>query len=205
MDAVVKRPRVDDDREAQLLDAAIHVLADVGYDRMTMDAVALQAKASKATLYRRWPSKAELVVDAVSCAKGMPDPELVPDTGSLRGDLLALSCGPDGMADRLPLSVLGGLMTALHTDPTLSAAWRERFLAPRLAVVHAAFERAVERGEVSAAADISLLEQVVPSMCTFRSTVLGGRVDETFVATVIDSVVLPAAALPVHCQKKDDE
>jgi AcrR family transcriptional regulator len=205
MDAVVKRPRVDDDREAQLLDAAIHVLAEVGYDRLTMDAVALQAKASKATLYRRWPSKAELVVDAVSCAKGMPDPTPAPDTGSLRGDLLTLSCGPDGMADRLPLSVLGGLMTALHTDPTLSAAWRERFLAPRLAVVHAAFQRAVERGEVSAAADLSLLEQVVPSMCTFRSTVLGRRVDETFVAAVIDAVVLPAAASPAHHDAKEKQ
>jgi len=205
MDAAVKRPRVDDDREVELLDAAIHVLAEVGYDRMTMDAVALQAKASKATLYRRWSSKAELVVDAVSRAKGVPDLERAPDTGSLRADLLSLSCGPDGMADRLPLSVLGGLMTALHTDPTLSAAWRERFLAPRLAVVHAAFERAVERGEVSAAADLSLLEQVVPSMCTFRSTVLSRRVDETFVAAVIDSVVLPAAAHPVHPHKKEPE
>ena len=205
MDAAVKRPRVDDDREAELLDAAVHVLAEVGYDRMTMDAVALQAKASKATLYRRWSSKAELVVDAVSRAKGVPDLERAPDTGSLRADLLSLSCGPDGMADRLPLSVLGGLMTALHTDPTLSAAWRERFLAPRLAVVHAAFERAVKRGEVSAAADLSLLEQVVPSMCTFRSTVLSRRVDETFVAAVIDSVVLPAAAHPVHPDKKEPE
>jgi hypothetical protein len=72
-------------------------------------------------------------------------------------------------------------------------------------VVHAAFERAVERGEVSAAADLSLLEQVVPSMCTFRSTVLSRRVDETFVAAVIDSVVLPAAAHPVHPDKKEPE
>jgi AcrR family transcriptional regulator len=203
MDAATKRPRVDDDREAQLLDAAVHVLAEVGYDRLTMDAVALEAKASKATLYRRWASKAELVVDAVSCAKEMPDLQPEPDTGSLRGDLLALSCGPAGMADRLPLSVLGGLMTALHTDPTLSAAWRERFLTPRLAVVRAAFERAVERGEVSAEADLSLLEHVLPSMCAFRSTVLGRRVDETFVAAVIDSIVLPAAVSPISAQDKD--
>lgn len=189
-----KRPRMEGDREDEVLEAAVRVLAEVGYDRFTMDNVAHEAHASKATLYRRWSSKADLVVDAVSRAKGLPDPE-VPDTGSLRGDLLALACGPTGMADRLPMSVLGGLLTALHTDPELSAAWRERFLAPRMAVTREVFDRAAERGEITVHADAEVLHTVLPSMCAFRSTVLGHRVDESFVAAVLDQVVLPAAGL----------
>ena len=63
------RPRVEGDREREVLDAALEVLAEVGYDRLTMDAVAQRAKASKATLYRRWNSKATLVVDALASQK----------------------------------------------------------------------------------------------------------------------------------------
>jgi hypothetical protein len=98
------------------------------------------------------------------------------------------------MADRLPLSVLGGLMTALHTDATLSAAWRERFLAPRLAMTRAVFERAIDRGEVRPAVDLAVIVDVLPSMCAFRSTVRGLPVDEAFVSSVIHHVVLPATA-----------
>ncbi|MGL5927508.1 MAG: helix-turn-helix domain-containing protein, partial [Dermatophilaceae bacterium] len=61
------RRRVEGDREREILSAALGVLAEVGYDRMTMDAVALAARASKATLYRRWQSKTALVVDALLC------------------------------------------------------------------------------------------------------------------------------------------
>ncbi len=193
MTTTTRRPRVEGARENEVLDAAVEVLAEVGYDRLTMDQVALAAHASKATLYRRWSTKAELVVDAVSRAKGLPGPE-VPDTGSLRGDLMALACGPAGMTDRLPMSVLGGLLTALHTDAELSAAWRQRFLAPRMAVTLTVFDRAARRGEVDPDLDLEMLHTVLPSMCAFHSTVLGHVVDESFVARVLDQVVLRATA-----------
>jgi AcrR family transcriptional regulator len=188
----LKRPRVEGDREAELLDATVSVLADVGYDRLTMDQVAVRARASKATLYRRWSSKAELVVDAVSRAKGLPDAE-VPDTGSLRGDLLSLACGPCGQARQLSMSVLAGLLTALHTDPDLSTAWRERFLAPRVAVTRTVLERAASRGETESTLDLELIATVLPAMCAFRCTVQGLGVDEQYVARVLDEVILPAA------------
>src|SRR5690242_15651908 len=92
------RPRVEGDREREILEAALEVLVDVGYDRLTMDAVATAAKASKATLYRRWNDKATLVIDALLLDKAVPSS---PDTGSLAGDLRAAFCGHDG---------LGGLM-----------------------------------------------------------------------------------------------
>ncbi|MDQ3629362.1 MAG: TetR/AcrR family transcriptional regulator [Actinomycetota bacterium] len=191
MMAAGRRPRVEGDREAEVLDAAVRVLADVGYDRLTMDEVASAARASKATLYRRWESKADLVVDAVSRTKGIPDAEAT-DTGSLRGDLLSLSCGPCGQAHQLPMSVLGGLLTALQTDPELSTAWRERFMAPRMAVTRTVFERAMSRGELRPGLDLELMLTVLPSMCVFRCTVQGRVVDEDFVARVLDHVVLPA-------------
>ena len=81
------RPRVEGDREQEILDATLAVLVDVGYDRLTMDAVATQAKASKATLYRKWDGKAALVIDALMSEK---TPLAAPqDTGSLRGDDIA--------------------------------------------------------------------------------------------------------------------
>jgi len=190
-----QRPRVEGDREEEIFAATVRVLAEVGYDRLTMDQVAAEARASKATLYRRWDGKAALVVDAVTRAKGLPDPT-VPDTGALRGDLVGLFCGPAGVTERLPMSVLGGLLTALHTDEDLSAAWRERFLAPRMAVSHEVFRRAQERGEVSPDADLEVLGTVLPSMCAFHGTVLGRHVDEEFVARVIDEVLLPAIRRP---------
>src|SRR3954451_7532673 len=98
------RPRVEGDRERQILDAALEVLAEVGYDRLTMDAVAHRAKASKATLYRRWNSKATLVVEALARTKGVP---VVPDTGDLRGDLLSAFCGHGGLTDQDTTATLG--------------------------------------------------------------------------------------------------
>src|SRR3954470_22028186 len=97
VETTLSRPRIEGDREVEILDAAIEVLADVGYDRLTMDAVAQRAKASKATLYRRWTSKAKLVVEALAQQKNTPE---IPDTGDLRSDLVAAFCGHGGLSDQ---------------------------------------------------------------------------------------------------------
>lgn len=188
-----RRPRVTGQREAEILDATVRVLAEVGYDRLTMDQVAAEAHASKATLYRRWSTKAELVVDAVSRAKGLPDVTLIPDTGTLRGDLVSTACGKRGWTAELPMSVLGGVMTALHTDEELSTAFRERFLAPQMTVTRALFERARRRGEIPQDVDLDLIYTVLPSLCSFHEFVLGCPIDDRFVRRVIDHVVMPAA------------
>ena len=92
-----ERPRVEGDRELEIFEATLEVLADVGYDRLTMDAVAARAKASKATLYRRWTNKVSLVIEALQHSKG---PTEVPDTGSLREDLRGLMCAEAQAEDR---------------------------------------------------------------------------------------------------------
>jgi AcrR family transcriptional regulator len=187
-----QRPRVEGDREGQILDATVEVLAELGYDRLTMDAVATAAKASKATLYRRWSTKAELVVDAISRAKGCPVPDAV-DTGSLRGDLLAMSCDDGGFTDETSMSVMAGLLTALHRDAELKKAFQELFIAPRAAVVTEIYDRAVRRGEIAADADIDLLMQALPALMIHYAFILGLEPDAALVARVIDHLILPAA------------
>jgi AcrR family transcriptional regulator len=186
------RPRVEGGREEEILDATVAVVAELGYDRLTMDAVATAAKASKATLYRRWTTKAELVVDAISRAKGCPMPENV-DTGSLRGDLVAMACGDGGFTDELPMSVIAGLLTALHRDADLQNAFRERFLAPRQHVVNKVYERAVRRGEIGEGVDVALLSVTLPAVIIHHAYILGVEPSDELILRVIDNVILPAA------------
>ena len=187
-----QRPRVEGGREEEILDATVAVVAELGYDRLTMDAVATAAKASKATLYRRWISKAELVVDAISRAKGCPLPEDV-DTGSLRGDLISMFCGAGGFTDELPMSVIAGLLTAMHRDADLQKAFRERFLAPRQELVTNVYARAVERGEIGPGVDIELLSVTLPAVVIHHAYILGVEPTDDLILRVIDHVILPAA------------
>lgn len=186
------RPRVEGEREEQILDATVRLLVDLGYDRLTLDAVAAKAHASKATLYRRWLGKADLVVDAIARAKRCPEPVDI-DSGSLRGDLMAIACNAGGFTDDVPLSVLAGLMSAMHHDADLQRAFRERFLAPRLEVLAGVLDRASKRGEIDAEVDIQLLADVLPGMVLHRRLIMGGSVDDDFIARIIDGVLLPAA------------
>lgn len=185
------RPRVEGEREEQILSTTLRLLAEVGYDRLTMDAVATAVKASKATLYRRWTSKGDLVVDAVSRAKACPAPPVV-DTGTLRGDLLGLSCSIGGLTDQVPMSVLASLVTALPREPDLADAFQRLFLNPRIDVAVEVFERAQKRGEISTDVDPHLLASILPSMIIHRQFVLLADADQDYVESVVDEVVLPA-------------
>lgn len=185
------RPRIADERKAEILDATVGLLAKIGYDRLTMDQVAAEAHASKASLYRHWSSKAELVVDAISKAKGLP--EEPPDTGSLRSDLMSHWCGQPGKHEKLPVSVVSALMTAMHADEELAAAFRERFLQPRRVAWRKVGERARARGEIAAGVDIDLVLSLLPALCSHFGVVLGQRLDDAFVERLIDEVVFPVA------------
>jgi len=139
------RPRVEGPREAEILEAALTVLAEVGYDRLTMDAVAQKAKASKATLYRRWNGKVQLVIDALQhdhrqhhfTEQGMVD------TGTLRGDLIEAFCGHGGLTDKPEVDAFGAILTAIARDAEFAEAFRNQVLAPKLAGSKAFFERAM--------------------------------------------------------------
>lgn len=189
------RPRIEGDREHEILDATLSLLATAGYDRLTLDAVATAAKASKATLYRRWASKAELVVDAIERAKGAPHLEDA-DTGSLRSDLLAMACTSGGLNDAQSLAVFASVITALHHDQEFSEAFHARFLLPKVAQSRAIYERARERGDISPDVDLDLLSSVLAAIILHRSFVLQLPVDDETVERIVDEIVIPAATRP---------
>ena len=189
------RPRVEGAREDEILDATLDLLLEVGYDRLTMDAVARRSRASKATLYRRWESKPSLVVDAMVRAKQAPSvPEH--DTGTLRGDLVSTFCGAHGMNQGATTGLLGSVITALASDPEFAALFRERFIAPKVKVSQAIYTRAIERGEIRPDVDIDIIAPALAGILLHRSFVLGVVPDDAAVERVIDHVILPAVGHP---------
>lgn len=178
-------------REREIFAATLDLVAADGYDRLTMDAVAAAASAGKATLYRRWSSKAELVVAAVQ-ALVLPETFPVRGTGSLRTDLLSGVCPEMGLDDPRRLAVVSGLMTALHTDGELQRAVVDGLLGPRLTELQAVFQRAVDRGELDADTDVAVLATVVPATIYFHSILSrGAGNDPSLLTRVVDAVVTP--------------
>lgn len=190
------RPRVEGEREDEILDSTVELLIELGYDRLTMDAVAKRARASKATLYRRWESKASLVVEALIRAKQSPHID-DHDTGSLREDLLSTFCGSHGI-NETATQVLGSVITALSTDPDFAAQFREKFIAPKVALTQAIYRRAQERGEISADIDLDVIGPALAGILLHRTFILGVAPDDATIERVVDHVILPAVQHPPH-------
>ncbi len=193
--ATTTRPRVEGDRVTEIHEAVLELLVAFGYDKLTFDQVAAQARAGKATLYRRWPTKAALVVDAVQ-ASLCPDVVERPDTGSLRGDLVSGACQQGGLTSGLP-GLLGAVMPALHRDAELMGEFRRRFLEPMAAGTREVFARAQRRGEIGPGADLGRLAGILPALCLHRAVVEGADCDRDDVIAIVDEVVLPACRATV--------
>jgi AcrR family transcriptional regulator len=198
---VEAKPRLgrkrDHTRDPEILEVALDVLAETGYDGMTIDMVATRAKAGKATLYRRWPSKADLVLDAVVCMKSKDiDLDALPDTGTLRGDLVAMVKPPSIRESERKLKVMAGIASMIVRSPELAAAAQSALVEPRASVNRIFFRRAIERGEIPADADVERLCMIAPAMVAYRVLMLGKPVDREFLVSTIDTIVLPAAGLP---------
>ncbi|GAA4929841.1 TetR/AcrR family transcriptional regulator [Streptomonospora halophila] len=185
--------RPDPAREAALRQAALELLAEVGYEALTVEAVAVRAGAGKATLYRRWASKADLVADAFHTMKAAGEP---PDTGSLRGDLHETALAAAGAEDGMSLKVTIGVAGALDRHPDLRAAFHERFVLPLRARLRAVFDRAAARGEISARHDLDLLAEVFPALVLQRSLITGAPAPLDYMRHVIEAVVWPLACAP---------
>lgn len=195
------RPRVEGEREQEILEATLDVLADVGYDRLTMDAVASAARASKATLYRRWETKASLVLEALLAQKG-PIGE-TPDTGSLRGDLIASHCGHGGLTDERQLAVFSSVITALGRDAEFAEGFRTQFVGPKVERAREVFERAQRRGEIRDDIDLDIVGPALAGMVLHRQFILGESPTPESITTVIDQVILPAVLQPSTSTSKD--
>jgi AcrR family transcriptional regulator len=187
------RPRVEGDREQEIFAATLVVLADVGYDRLTMDAVATAARASKATLYRRWNGKVALVIDALLSVKSPPQ---VPDTGNLRDDLIESFCGHGGLTDHQSVATFASIITAISRDADFAAAFRDRVVGPKAAVARTVFERARDRGELRDGLDLDLLAPALAGIVLHRMFLMGLAPDQDTITRVIDQIILPAAMAP---------
>ncbi len=200
------RPRIEGEREDEILDAAVELLMEVGYDRLTMDAVAREARASKATLYRRWETKASLVVEALARAKSAPHID-EHDTGTLRGDLLSTFCGHQGLSGSAT-GVLGSVITAVSTDPEFAERFRETFIAPKIAVSRGIYRRAQERGEIDPDLDLDIIVPALAGILLHRAFIMGAPIDDTTIERVVDHVILPAVRHPAcgaHEEKSNHE
>lgn len=199
-DALAASPKLgrrrDHTRDPEILDAAVDVLAEYGFEGMTIDMVAARAKAGKATIYRRWPSKADLVIDAVACMKASElDVDHLPDTGSLRGDLIAM-IRPRSIEDgERKLRVMAGLFGMISASPDLADAARTAIIEPRAAVNRIFLRRAIERGEIRADCDVELLAVLTPAMVAYRVLIQKRPVDPEYLVSLIDGVLLPAAGV----------
>jgi AcrR family transcriptional regulator len=176
-------------RDVAICDATLALLLEVGYDRMSMDAVAARAHASKATIYRRWPGKQELVLDAVR-ARGV-GLTVAEDTGSLRGDLVATyrSAVHGSAADDADL--IAGVLRAMRTAPELADCVRSQVIESKCDVSRVIVARAIGRGELPAETDPLILHEVASALWFHRVLVVGGPVDDAFIAHVVDDVLMP--------------
>ena len=176
-------------RDVAICDATLALLLEVGYDRMSMDAIAARAHASKATIYRRWPGKQELVLDAVK-ARGV-GLTVAEDTGSLRGDLVATyrSAVHGSAADDADL--IAGVLRAMRTAPELADCVRSQVIESKCDVSRIIVARSVARGELPAETDPLILHEVASALWFHRVLVVGGPVDDAFIAHVVDDVLMP--------------
>jgi len=180
---------LDTTRDEDLRQAALELVAEIGYDRLTIDAVAARVKASKATVYRRWNSKAELVADAFACS-GFAGVE-PPDTRDLRSDLLTLAERVWLDDERVPRSaVMAGMLSAMLGNPELREALKTMAAPPVTAT--SIIRRAVERGDIPPPHHLETVLSVIPGLCMFRLMKTGIAPDRAFFESVIDAVILPA-------------
>jgi AcrR family transcriptional regulator len=174
-----------------MLDAALELLVEVGYDRMSIDAIAARAHASKATFYRRWANKAEVVAEALRRTKARFDCGSSPDTGTLRGDLIAKiqsMCHEFATEDG---ALLAGIVRAMRTDRQLADLVQQQFMEAKLSPLTNIVERAIRRDEIGGEASGELLLEVTTSMVLARTLFAAQSLDVEFTQHLVDDVLLP--------------
>ena len=179
------RPRSQQAHQA-ILAAAAELLLERALSDVSMDAVAQRAGVSKATIYRWWPTKEALALDALytewSAVRPFPR-----DTGSLRGDLLSLLRPWARLAGGRPYGrVIAALLTEAQTDPVFATEYRQRFVEPRRDQARALFQRAVERGEIPADTKVDVALDLLYGPLYHRLLHGHAALTDRFVRDVVD-------------------
>lgn len=192
--STARRTRLTPERERELYEAVVELLREVGYEALTMDAVAARTRSSKATLYRQWKGKPELVATALRHFKAVSAADI--DTGSLAGDLHELVRRHDEAETKRDQELMRGLAHAAFRNEDLFRALRELLIEPELVSFGTLVQRAVDRGEL--AAD-NPARDFVPHMlfgsALARPIIEGIDPDPEYSHRYIDAVVVPALGL----------
>ena len=190
-DEATARPRLGRPRDERagraILAAALELMAEHGVRDLRMDDVAERAGVGKATIYRRYRSKDDLVTAAVA---GLVSEITIPDTGSTRADLLALMRrAAEVYRGSVEAGVMPGLVDAMSRDDELARSVREGFLAGRRAALRAVLERGIERGDLRADLDLELALDVLGGPLFYRLLVTGGPIDKRLVDGVVELIL----------------
>jgi len=181
------RPR-SQEADRAILTATVDLLAERGLDGMSIEEVAARAGVGKATIYRRWPSKGLLALDAfvVSFAEQQP----LPDTGTLRGDLVAALSAWVLAVTGTPMGrMLTGLIAEAQHDPELRAAWRDRVLEPLRAQHRIMLDRAVARGEIPSSVNQDVVLDLFFGSAQHRLLLGHLPLTEDFIYEVVDVIL----------------
>jgi AcrR family transcriptional regulator len=177
-------------REQAILDAALELVKEVGYDRLSMDALAERAHAGKATIYRHWSGKAEVVVEAIrrrKCEAAIPSA----DTGPLRNDLVATLSSMHAAITTEDSVLLVGVLSAMHKDPELAALMRRQVIDSKRTLLDEILERAIGRQELAVGSRSEVANEVLSSLFFSRLVIAGQPIDGAFIDHVVDDVILP--------------
>ncbi len=185
------RPR-SSTADAKIIEAAVDSLEADGFDGLTVDGVAARAGVSKATIYRRYPSKIDLVLAAAQqCIGDIPIPL---DTGSLRGDLEAMAQKLVALVATTPAGrIMPMLVAEISRNPELREAFRN-YIGCRRGISMEIAQRAIARGELRADTDVEVMVDVLAGPIFYRSLVSGGPLDDHFVRHLVDAVTRAYAA-----------
>ncbi|CAL9417419.1 putative HTH-type transcriptional regulator [Streptomyces sp. enrichment culture] len=177
--------------EHAILDAALEQLSTVGWNGLTMEGVASAAQTGKAAVYRRWPSKEDLVADALRA--GLPQFDAVPDHGSVREDLIDLCRrARDAMFSRSGFAVRSVIYECDSTQAErFHAVIFEGVVEPTIRMLREVIERGIERGEVRADAANGYVFDAVPAMMMYRSKMCGSELADIDLEEMIDQLMVP--------------
>ena len=189
--------RFDRSLDGAILSAVLEGLAERGYDQMSMDDVATRARVGKAAIYRRWPSKAVVVADAIAHWRRGLGSVQPPNTGSLRGDIDALAVAVPDLNDAEvgTMKVVIGVATAATHDPVLAAALDELVLSQPRRMIGVVLDNAVARGEIPAGRDLALIGDAALGLNILRA-ITGRPIDRVFIRRVLEDLILPLATAP---------
>jgi len=200
---VVERPVAQRKRGAALedaiLEAAFDELTEVGYATFTVEGVAARARTGKASIYRRWPTKQELVLDALQ--EHLPTPEacgiqsVMPDDVTTADALRQIAQVISGILESPAGQAMRAIKCEAYSDPELARLVDDRFQAPRRAAMIGLLQRGIDRGEVRPDAATAMIADVLPAVLAHRIVLQREPVTKKTITEIIEQVMIPLVSV----------